>query len=151
MPRWKHSRLHNVEAGDHSDVNLFLYLCYVFWKDVRNRLDDTQMCFPLLYYCAYGLMEESPILATDPGGCSFTGLQWMKAEDPYSRSLEYGEFYYSPGNEHPPTLIMMSSWPFSVPNEIFSNFSLASECVLCSSKFTVSCYMFLKELLNQSG
>lgn len=50
----------------------------------------------------------------------------------------------------PPTLIMMSSWPFAVPNEIFSNFSLASECVLCSSKVTVSCYMFLKELLNQS-
>lgn len=34
-----------VEMGDFSNVNLFLHLCSKFWEDMRNRLDDMQMCF----------------------------------------------------------------------------------------------------------
>lgn len=45
MDSWEYFHLLIVEMGDLSNVNLFLHLCSKFWEDVRNRLDDTQICF----------------------------------------------------------------------------------------------------------
>jgi hypothetical protein len=45
MATREYFHLLNMEMGDLSNFNLFHHLCSEFWEDVRNRLDEGQMCF----------------------------------------------------------------------------------------------------------
>lgn len=137
-----HSALCTVNFSKSKDLSVtraVFWGCHkLIYKDSNDGIHAVPVFIPKVF----------TILVTDPGGCSSPVCSEWSQRIHLHGAWNIASFTILLEMSVSPTLVMVSSWPFAVPSEIFSNFSLASECILCSSKVTDSCYIFLKRVIE---